>query len=106
MGVVKLWMFSFTLPNLALLKQQNGYNGKHMFWRLCNTTTTQQRKQVSWTLVCGLMLFALGLISLFTGHVASDLEWYSQRFAKLKHGLYTKVDIFSFYCYFAFLLSF
>ncbi|KAM1073647.1 hypothetical protein EV2_019214 [Malus domestica] len=33
----------------------------------------------SWSLVYGLMLFGLGLISLFTGHVASDLEWYSQR---------------------------
>ncbi|KAK4483612.1 hypothetical protein RD792_010811 [Penstemon davidsonii] len=32
--------------------------------------------------VCGLLLFALGLISLFTGHVASDLEWYSQRLVK------------------------
>ncbi|KAJ7011391.1 O-fucosyltransferase 29 [Populus alba] len=28
------------------------------------------------------MLFGLGLISLFTGHVASDLEWYSQRLVK------------------------
>ncbi|PIN13352.1 hypothetical protein CDL12_14018 [Handroanthus impetiginosus] len=34
---------------------------------------------VPWTLVCGTLLFAAGLISLFTGHVASDLEWYSQR---------------------------
>ncbi|XP_073132904.1 O-fucosyltransferase 29 [Henckelia pumila] len=35
-----------------------------------------------WTMVCGLLLFAVGLISLFTGHVASDLEWYSQRLVK------------------------
>ncbi|KMZ58410.1 Peptide-O-fucosyltransferase [Zostera marina] len=26
----------------------------------------------------GLMLFILGLVSLFTGHVVSDIEWYSQ----------------------------
>lgn len=37
---------------------------------------------VPWTAVCGLLLFAVGLISLFTGHVASDLEWYSQRLVK------------------------
>ncbi|KAI3982161.1 hypothetical protein MKX01_019067 [Papaver californicum] len=32
--------------------------------------------------ICGLMLFALGLISLFTGHVASHLDYYSNRFIK------------------------
>lgn len=47
----------------------------------------QQQRQNCWssrrrTAVCGLLLFALGLISLFTGHVASDLEWYSQRLVK------------------------
>ncbi|PHT71736.1 hypothetical protein T459_22521 [Capsicum annuum] len=34
------------------------------------------------TKVYGLMLFALGLISLFTGHVVSNLELYSYRFAR------------------------
>ncbi|KAL9368809.1 hypothetical protein Peur_040008 [Populus x canadensis] len=42
----------------------------------------QQRRKVPRSLVCGFMLFGLGLISLFTGHVASDLEWYSQRLVK------------------------
>lgn len=42
----------------------------------------RRRQAVPWTVVCGLLLFAVGLISLFTGHVASDLEWYSQRFVK------------------------
>ncbi|KAL8539739.1 hypothetical protein ACS0TY_001377 [Phlomoides rotata] len=42
----------------------------------------RRRTAVPWTVVCGLLLFAVGLISLFTGHVASDLEWYSQRLVK------------------------
>ncbi|KAJ4954312.1 hypothetical protein NE237_011095 [Protea cynaroides] len=40
------------------------------------------KKPISWSRVCGFLLFALGLISLFTGHVASHLEWYSQRLSK------------------------
>ncbi|KAL7160444.1 hypothetical protein ABFS83_01G095700 [Erythranthe nasuta] len=42
----------------------------------------RRRTAVPWTAVCGLLLFVVGLISLFTGHVASDLEWYSQRLVK------------------------
>lgn len=46
---------------------------------------------MSWSIVCGVMLFGLGLISLFTGHVASDLEWWnSQRL--VKRSLYSKLD--------------
>ncbi|KAK9059221.1 hypothetical protein SSX86_021840 [Deinandra increscens subsp. villosa] len=37
------------------------------------------RRRISWTVVCGVMLFVVGLISFFTGHVASDLEWCSHR---------------------------
>nr|POF05550.1 uncharacterized protein CFP56_18065 [Quercus suber] len=37
------------------------------------------------------MLFGLGLISLFTGHVASDLEWYSQRL--VKRSFYSRLDV-------------
>ncbi|KAK6137704.1 hypothetical protein DH2020_028539 [Rehmannia glutinosa] len=44
-----------------------------------NCLPWRRRPAVPWTVVCGLLLFAVGLISLFTGHVASDLEWYSQR---------------------------
>ncbi|KAK6947569.1 GDP-fucose protein O-fucosyltransferase [Dillenia turbinata] len=65
MSVAKSWRFS---TNLALLH----YSQKHA----C------QRKPISWSFLCGIMLFCLGLISLFTGHVASDLEWYSQRFIR------------------------
>ncbi|XP_010264337.1 PREDICTED: uncharacterized protein At1g04910 isoform X2 [Nelumbo nucifera] len=50
--------------------------------------------------MCGLMLFALGLISLFTGHVASDLDWYSHRlimtrifYSRLKGGRHAPIDI-------------
>lgn len=87
--MAKAWRFSLIPANLALLQQQNGHNGKDVCWRSVNTTSSQQKKPLSWSLVCGLMLFGLGLISLFTGHVASDLEWYSQRLGK--HSLYSKL---------------
>ncbi|KAL5551181.1 hypothetical protein UlMin_001357 [Ulmus minor] len=91
MGVAKAWRLSLIPANLALLQHQNGngYNGKHVCWRSATTTSSVQRKPVSWSVVCGLMLFGLGLISLFTGHVASDLEWYSQRL--VKRSLYSKL---------------
>lgn len=55
-----------------------------------NGVIGEQRKGVTWPKVCGFLLFVLGLISLFTGHVASDLEWYSQRL--VKRSLYYKLD--------------
>ncbi|KAJ6704101.1 O-FUCOSYLTRANSFERASE 16 [Salix viminalis] len=91
MGVAnKAWRLSLLSekPNLAL---SNQLNGKHYqdHQNICNdwrwwrsSATQQQRRKVPWSLVCGLMLFGLGLVSLFTGHVASDLEWYSQRLVK------------------------
>ncbi|GLT91079.1 hypothetical protein SLE2022_089870 [Rubroshorea leprosula] len=64
----------------ALLQHLNGGNSdKPVCWR---SAPWQQRKPISLTVVCGLMLFCLGLISLFTGHLPSDLEWYSQRLVK------------------------
>ncbi|XP_057978121.1 O-fucosyltransferase 29 [Malania oleifera] len=90
MGVAKGWRLSVVSANLALLR--NGGSPKHVCWRW-------QRRPISWSVVCGLMLFGLGLISLFTGHVASDLEWYSQRlvkrslYSKLDEGRHTPVDI-------------
>ncbi|GAB4858048.1 O-fucosyltransferase 29 [Ancistrocladus abbreviatus] len=87
MGVGKTWVFGFVNGNgnvnvngnkfnyLGLLKLQKN---QIISWR------SNQRKPYSWSFVCGLMLFALGLISLFTGHVASHLEWYSQRLIKHK----------------------
>ncbi|CAL5359838.1 unnamed protein product [Camellia sinensis] len=77
MGVAKAWRLSGgMLSNLAVVNQQKK---QHFWWRL----------RVSWSVVCGFMLFGLGLISLFTGHVASDLEWYSHRLVKRK--LYYKL---------------
>ncbi|GMH22772.1 hypothetical protein Nepgr_024615 [Nepenthes gracilis] len=76
MGLGKVWGFGLVgngniFNYLHLLKLQ--HNHITCLWR-------SQKKPFSWSFVCGLMLFALGLISLFTGHVASDLESYSQRF--------------------------
>lgn len=99
MGVAKAWMFSLTPAAAKLALLHNGYNSgekKQVLSLKSSATATtitkttsslSQRKQTvswswSWSLVCGLMLFGLGLISLFTGHVASDLEWYSQRLVK------------------------
>ena len=92
MGVAaKAWRFNVISANLALLQHPNGsvLRNKHVCCRL-RSSATQQRKPISWSLVCGLMLFCLGMISLFTGHVASDLEWYSQRL--VKRSLYFKLD--------------
>ncbi|KAL1548988.1 O-fucosyltransferase 29 [Salvia divinorum] len=58
--------------------QQSPHNQQH-YWTYPHL---RRRQAVPWTVVCGLLLFAVGLISLFTGHVASDLEWYSNRFVK------------------------
>ncbi|KAF5477524.1 hypothetical protein F2P56_004157 [Juglans regia] len=105
MGVSKAWRLSLISANkLALLQNLNGYgsNGNNnddddddnanklqACWR-STATTPLQRKPISWSLVCGLMLFGLGLISLFTGHVASDLEWYSQRL--VNRSFYSRLD--------------
>lgn len=97
MGVAKAWRFSLTPAAAKLALLHNGYNNGEKKQVLSlkssataptitkTTSSLSQRKQTvswSWSLVCGLMLFGLGLISLFTGHVASDLEWYSQRLVK------------------------
>jgi hypothetical protein len=91
MGVAnKAWRLSLLSekPNLALSNQSNGkhyqyHQNIYNDWRWWRSSATQQhRRKVPWSLVCGLMLFGLGLVSLFTGHVASDLEWYSQRLVK------------------------
>ncbi|GMP95807.1 hypothetical protein CsSME_00044710 [Camellia sinensis var. sinensis] len=93
MGVAKAWRFgNGVLSNLSL---GHLHNKKQHFW----SRLSSQRRPVSRSVVCGLMLFALGLISLFTGHVASDLEWYSQRlmlrslFYKLDGGYHAPINI-------------
>ncbi|XP_073042977.1 O-fucosyltransferase 29-like [Primulina eburnea] len=59
-------------------QKQQGYFSNY-FWKWRRPAEVVV---MPWTMVCGLLLFAVGLISLFTGHVASDLEWYSQRLVK------------------------
>ncbi|PON40664.1 O-fucosyltransferase [Parasponia andersonii] len=94
MGMAKAWRLSLISPKLGLLQH---HNGKPLVlwrwrWRWPNTRS-------SWSVVCGLMLFGLGLISLFTGHVASHLEWYSQRlvnrtlYSRLNFGGRAPIDI-------------
>ncbi|XP_050228700.1 O-fucosyltransferase 29 isoform X2 [Mercurialis annua] len=111
MGVAKAWRFSLISPlhpqqngTHTPKRGGTGGGGKHYhhhyhnndnisnnyneWWSRWRSSVTQhqqqpqQRKRIQWSLVCGIMLFVLGLISLFTGHVASDLEWYSQRLVK------------------------
>ncbi|KAK8621920.1 hypothetical protein V6N13_097548 [Hibiscus sabdariffa] len=83
MGVAKAWRFSVIPAKPALLKHPSGSVLSHKHeCRRCRSSAALPRKPISWSLVCGFMLFCLGMISLFTGHVASDLEWYSQRLMK------------------------
>ncbi|CAN4127641.1 unnamed protein product [Withania somnifera] len=77
MGVAKL------LSKLAAVVQH--HHKQHFVlscWPSLGAAPPPLRRPISWTAVCGFMLFALGLISLFTGHVASNLELYSQRLVK------------------------
>ncbi|QCD91550.1 O-fucosyltransferase 29-like [Vigna unguiculata] len=63
---------------------------QHACWRP-NATPFQHRKSTSWSVSCCIiMLFGLGLISILTGHMASDLEWYSQRL--VRRTLYSSVE--------------
>lgn len=89
MGVAsKAWRYSgglvlnnldFSIPQQQKPKQ---HSEKLHFYNCFLGWKWRPTVAVPWTVVCGLMLFAVGLISLFTGHVASDLEWYSQRLVK------------------------
>ncbi|KAL3362048.1 hypothetical protein AABB24_014749 [Solanum stoloniferum] len=88
MGLAKLWKYSGgLLSNLAAVVH---HQHKQHFVFSCfqspsygaSPSPSQSRRPISWTCICGFMLFALGLISLFTGHVASNVEWYSQRIVK------------------------
>lgn len=71
------------LVNNIILQQQKQkqklQQSPHHYWTYLHLG---RRQAVPWTVVCGLLLFSVALISLFTGHVASDLEWYSNRFVK------------------------
>ena len=94
--MAKAWRFCLISANLALLQPQSSGNGyafssKNVLSRSTGATSAQRKATFSWSMLCGLMLFALGLISLFTGHVASDLEWYSQHLVNRR--LYSKLVI-------------
>ncbi|CAH1453768.1 unnamed protein product [Lactuca virosa] len=101
MGVAKAWRYTGGVLVLAKnhhhnhnhksnnLKQKNQQHllSRHhhcLLWQPLDTEAAVggQRRRISWTVVCGVLLFVLGLISFFTGHVASDLEWYSHRLVK------------------------
>lgn len=101
MGESKAWSYSGGVLVLAnnnhRKKLKHNQHPKHCcwLWRTAETTAMGkgQRRRISWSVVCGVMLFTVGLISLFTGHVASNLEWYSQKL--VKHRLwYTKMGGF------------
>lgn len=119
MGVAnKAWKYSgdLLLNNLAFLcvnnklqkqkAQQQQQQQQCSFWRwpflktaASPVTATRPPKISRSVKVCGAMLFAVGLISLFAGHLASDLEWYSQRlvkrsfYYKLNGGSQAPIDI-------------
>ncbi|KAJ4950888.1 hypothetical protein NE237_027720 [Protea cynaroides] len=71
--------WSLSEANIPVLHSENQF-----CWR-------SPKKPISWSYVCGLLLFVLGLISLFTGHVAHHLEWYSQRL--IKRARYSTLDV-------------
>ncbi|KAK8687547.1 hypothetical protein V6N13_086355 [Hibiscus sabdariffa] len=70
---------------MALFQHQNGsvVSNKHVFIR-----SRSQRRPISTSVICGLMLFCLGVISLLTGHMVSELERYSQRFVRRRRSLF------------------
>ncbi|CAI9291317.1 unnamed protein product [Lactuca saligna] len=101
MGVAKAWRYTGGVlvvaknhhhhhnhksNNLKQKNQQHLLSRHHhcLLWQPLDTEAAVggQRRRISWTVVCGVLLFVLGLISFFTGHVASDLEWYSHRLVK------------------------
>lgn len=90
MGESKAWRYSGDVLVLAnsnhrkKLKHNRPHRHCCWLWPPADTAATGkgQRRRISWSVVCGVILFTLGLISLFTGHVASNLEWYSQNLVK------------------------
>ncbi|KAK9068020.1 hypothetical protein SSX86_012131 [Deinandra increscens subsp. villosa] len=99
MGVAKSWRYTGGVLVLAHrphhhhecnkqnnLKQQKLQSQHHhcLLWTPTDAAAADggQRRRISWTVVCGVMLFVLGLVSFFTGHIASDLEWCSHRLVK------------------------
>lgn len=46
--------------------------------RTCTAWVFRRRRLISRSVLCGAVLFSLGLVSLFTGQIAADLEWSSR----------------------------
>lgn len=85
MGVAKSWRYSGKVLILAK-KDDCKFSKKHhcLVWappeKVAAGGGGGLRRRISWSVVCGVMLFVLGLVSFFTGHIvasSSDLEWYS-----------------------------
>lgn len=92
MGVIKAWSWRYSggvlvwaNHSLDLVKNQKEKQ-QHFCWRWPapspSPAPAPARKPISWSVVCGIMLFTLGLISLLTGHVASDFEHLSHKIVK------------------------
>ncbi|KAI4377915.1 hypothetical protein MLD38_015471 [Melastoma candidum] len=79
MGFWKEW--SHRLAAAAVVARED--DKACVFWRvgcgISNGGGGKKRRTKRWSVLCGSILFGLGLVSLFTGHVASGIEWYSQR---------------------------
>ncbi|KAG6528113.1 hypothetical protein ZIOFF_010262 [Zingiber officinale] len=45
---------------------------------ICTAWFFRRRRLISRSVLCGAVLFSLGLVSLFTGQIAADLEWSSR----------------------------
>nr|XP_043612707.1 O-fucosyltransferase 29 [Erigeron canadensis] len=103
MGESKAWRYNgggvlvLSNNNNNYYRKKVKYNqnqNKHYYFCFCcwlcgdsaGTGGKGHRRRITWPMFCGVMLFVLGLISLFTGHVATNLEWYSQKLAK--HGFW------------------
>ncbi|KAM7525561.1 hypothetical protein LguiA_015463 [Lonicera macranthoides] len=108
MGVIKAWSWRYSggvlvwaNHSLDLVKNQNQkekQQQQHLCWGW--PAPAPARKTISWSVVCGIMLFSLGLISLLTGHVASDFEHLSHKivkrslyYNKLDRGSHASIDI-------------
>lgn len=94
MGMAKAWRHGGgALSSLTAVAAVQHRQKQHWFL----SCTSSWRRSVSWTAVCGVILFALGLISLFTGHVATNLDWYSQHawFFRREKSIREPIDIWN-----------
>lgn len=102
MGVAKGWRFSggvlvWANHNLAVLHNNNDKQQQQCVSLSLSSPAPVNRRQIRWSLVCGVLLFVFGLISLFTGHVASYIEWYSHRLVKRSWYYKLVIDFYSFF---------